>query len=157
MSITHPSEATYNTVRGFVVEAQRQVYSAVNFAMVQAYWNIGKTIFEVCGENDRAAYGKQVLNYLSERLSAEFGKGFSIRNLRNMRAFYRAFPIRQTLSAELSWSHYQLLMRVTNDIERAFYAEEAAKAGWSVRQLERQINTMFYKRLLASRQAEREQ
>ena len=132
MSVTHPSEATYNTVRGFVVEAQRQVYSAVNVAMVQAYWNIGKTIFEVCGENDRAAYGKQVLNDLSERLSAEFGKGFSVQNLRSMRQFYRAFPIRSTLCSELSWSHYRLLMRVTNDTERAFYAEEAAKAGWSV-------------------------
>ncbi len=151
---SQPSETTYHTVRGYVVEAQRQVYSAVNSAMVQAYWNIGKTLFDACGENDRAAYGKRVLQYLADKLTAEFGKGFSIRNLRNMRAFYRAFPIRQTLSAELSWSHYQLLMRVENEKERAFYAEEAAKAGWSVRQLERQINTMFYKRLLASRDKE---
>lgn len=154
LSLTHSSEATYNTVRGYVVEAQRQVYSAVNSAMVLAYWNIGKTIYEVCGENDRAAYGKQVLQFLADKLTAEFGKGFSIQNLRNMRQFYRAFPIRSTLCSELSWSHYRLLMRVENETERAFYADEAVKAGWSVRQLERQINTMFYKRLLASRDKE---
>lgn len=148
------AETTYHTVRNYIVAAQRQVYYAVNSAMVLAYWDIGKTIHEACGENDRAAYGKQVLQFLADKLTAEFGKGFSVRNLRNMRAFYRTFPIRQTLSAELSWSHYQLLMRVGNETERAFYADEAAKAGWSVRQLERQIDTMFYKRLLASRDKE---
>ena len=71
-----------------------------------------------------------------------------------MRRFYVLFPIRQTVSAELSWSHYQQLMRVANETERAFYAEEAVKSGWSVRQLQRQINTMFYQRLLASRDKE---
>ena len=148
------TETTLHTVRGYVIEAQQQVCSAVNSAMVQAYWNIGKTIYEVCGENDRAAYGKQVLQFLADKLTAEFGKGFSVQNLRKMRQFYRAFPIRSTLSSELSWSHYQLLMRVGNEAERSFYADEAVKSGWSVRQLERQINTMFYKRLLASRDKE---
>ena len=148
------TETTWHIVRGYVIEAQQQVYSAVNSAMVQAYWNIGKTIYDVCGENDRAAYGKQVLQFLADKLTVEFGKGFSVQNLRKMRQFYRAFPIRSTLSSELSWSHYQLLMRVGNEAERSFYADEAVKSGWSVRQLERQINTMFYKRLLASRDKE---
>lgn len=144
-------DETYRSIRGFVIEAQRQVYSAVNSAMVAAYWNIGKVIYEICGESDRAAYGKQVLQYLSERLTEEFGKGYSIRNLRNMRRFYLAYPIRQTLSAELSWSHYQLLVQVQNETERAFYTQEAVKSNWSVRQLDRQINTMFYKRILSSK------
>ena len=148
------SEDAYLSIRGYVIDAQRQVYSAVNAAMVTAYWNIGKAIYEICGESDRAAYGKQIMEYLSERLTAEFGKGFSIRNLRNMRRFYLAFPIRQTLSAELSWSHYLLLMKVENETERKFYFEETAKSGWSVRQLQRQINTMFYQRILASRDKE---
>ena len=148
------SENIYTNVRGYIINAQRQVYSAVNAAMVEAYWNIGKTIYEVCGENDRAAYGKQVLKDLSERLTEEFGKGFSVRNLRNMRRFYLTFPIRQTLSAELSWSHYQLLVGVPDETERMFYAEEAVKSGWSVRQLQRQINTMYYQRILASRDKE---
>lgn len=148
------SEDTYRSIRGYVIEAQRQVYTAVNTAMVNAYWNIGKAIFEVCGENDRAAYGKRVLQYISDKMTAEFGAGFNIRNLRYMRQFYLAFPIRNTLCSELSWSHYRLLMRVEDEQARAFYAEESVKAGWSVRQLQRQINTMFYQRMLASRDRE---
>lgn len=145
------SEETYRSIRGYVIDAQRKVYASVNSAMVTAYWNIGKAIYEVCGENDRATYGKQILQDISERLTAEFGKGFNIRNLRNMRQFYMAFPKRNTLCAELSWSHYRLLMRVQDETARTFYAEEAVKAGWSVRQLQRQINTMYYNRILASK------
>lgn len=144
-------EQTYRSVRGYVVEAQQQVYRAVNSAMVEAYWKIGKEIYEACGENERAAYGKQILAELSERLTAEFGKGFTEANLRNMRQFYLKFPKRDTLCSELSWSHYRLLMRVEDEKARAFYEGEAAKAGWSVRQMQRQINTMFYNRLLASK------
>ena len=147
-------ENAYQSIRSYVVEAQHQVYSAVNAAMVTAYWEIGKAIFEICGENERAGYGKQILQYVSERLSAEFGRGYSIRNLRNMRRFYCAFPIRQTLSAELSWSHYQLLMQIKDQKEREFYEVEAAKSDWSVRQLERQIDTLYYQRILASRDKE---
>ncbi len=149
------SENAYLSIRGYVIDAQRQVYSAVNAAMVAAYWNIGKAIYEVCGESDRAAYGKRVLNYISDRLTAEFGKGFSVQGLRNMRQFYLAFPKRSTLRSELSWSHYRLLMRVEDENARAFYAEESVKAGWSVRQLQRQINTMFYHRILASKDKDR--
>lgn len=148
------SENMYLSIRGYVIDAQRQVYSAVNAAMVTAYWNIGKAIYEACGENDRAAYGKQVLKYISERLTAEFGKGFSVRNLRNMRRFFLAFPKRQTLSAELSWSHYLRLLQIQDETERQFYTAEAARSNWSVRQLDRQINTMFYRRILASKDKE---
>lgn len=148
------SEDAYRSIRGYVIEAQGQVYTAVNAAMVTAYWKIGKSIFEACGENDRAAYGKQVLKYISERLTEEFGKGFSVQGLRNMRQFYLTFPIRSTLRSELRWSHYRLLMRVPDEKARMFYTEEAVKTGWSVRQLERQINTMFYQRILASRDKE---
>ncbi len=146
-----PQEDAYRLIRGYLITAQRQVCTAVNTAMVTAYWNIGREIYEVCGENDRAAYGKQVLKELSEKLSAEFGKGFDVTNLRNMRQFYLTFPKRDTLCPELSWSHYRLLMRVDDPEARGFYTEEAAKAGWSVRQLQRQINTMYYQRMLSSR------
>lgn len=148
------SETAYKTIRGYVVDAQQKVCYAVNSAMVEAYWNIGKAIYEYCGENDRAEYGAQILSGISERLTAEFGKGYTVRNLRNMRQFYLSFPKRHTVCAVLSWSHYRLLMRVENEEARAFYAEEAAKAGWSVRQLQRQINTMYYHRILASRDKE---
>ena len=88
--------------------------------------------------------------YLSEQLTAEFGKGFDKSNLRKMRQFYYDFPIRDTLCPELSWSHYRVLMRINDEQARRFYMEECAKAAWSVRQLERQIDTMYYQRILAS-------
>ena len=119
--------------------------------MVIAYWEIGEQIYKACGENDRAEYGKKLLEYLSEQLTAEFGKGFSVQNLRNMRQFYCTFPNRYTLCSELSWSHYRVLMRIADETTRNFYTEECAKSAWIVRQLERQIHTMYYQRILASR------
>lgn len=130
--------------------AQHKLTAAVNTTMVEAYWEIGEQIYKACGENDRAEYGKGLLNYLSKQLTAEFGQGYTVRNLRAMRQFYCCFPIRHTLCAELSWSHYRLLMRVPDPKAREFYAEECAKSAWSVRQLERQIHTMYYQRILVS-------
>lgn len=147
-------QETYRSIRNSVIAAQGKVYAAVNSAMVNAYWEIGEQIYRACGENDRAEYGKNLLRYLSERLTAEFGKGFDESNLRRMRQFYLTFPIRDTLCHELSWSHYRVLMRISDKTARDFYTEECAKAAWSVRQLERQIHTMYYQRLLASRDKE---
>ncbi len=122
--------------------------------MVLAYHEIGEQIYKACGENDRAGYGKGLLQYLSERLTAEFGKGFTVANLRNMRQFFCCFPNRYALRSDLSWTHYRLLMRVPDEAARQFYLEECAKSAWSSRQLERQIHTMFYQRMLASRDRE---
>ena len=99
--------------------------------------------------------GKGLLQYLSQELTAEFGKGFTVRNLRAMRQFYAAFSIRHTLCAELSWSHYRLLMRIEDSGRREFYLRECAESAWSVRQLERQINSFFYERLLATQKSGR--
>lgn len=150
-TIEQTKEETYASIRGYVMNAQRKVYAAVNFAMVNAYWEIGEKIYYACGENERAGYGNQLLEYISEKLTDEFGKGYDISNLRNMRKFYRTFPIRDALRPELSWTHYRALMRVSDKNAREFYLNEAAEAGWSSRQLERQINTMYYQRLLASK------
>ena len=147
-------QETYRLIRNSVIAAQGKVYAAVNSAMVNAYWEIGEQIYKACGKNDRAEYGKNLLRYLSERLTAEFGKGFDESNLRRMRQFYLTFPIRDTLCHELSWSHYRVLMRISDKTARDFYTEECAKSAWSVRQLERQIHTMYYQRLLASRDKE---
>lgn len=144
------SDEAYNKIRNSVITAQRKVISSVNSAMVIAYHEIGEQIFIACGENDRAEYGKNLLNFLSASLTAEFGKGFDITNLRKMRQFYLSFPKRDTLCLELSWSHYRTLMRISNEKTRNWYTEECAKSNWSVRQLERQIHTQFYERLLAS-------
>lgn len=92
----------YRSVRRFVVEGQRRVYASVNAAMVEVYWNIGHVISDACGGSDRAAYGQHILEYISGRLTSEFGKGYTERNLRNMRAFYQAFPKRHALRTELS-------------------------------------------------------
>ncbi len=131
-------------IRSSLVQAQHKLSCAVNTAMVTAYWEIGKEIFNACGGNDRAEYGKKLLEYLSPKLTAEFGQGYTVRNLRAMRQFYCCFPIWHTVCAELSWSHYRVLMRISNDTIRTFYMEECVKSAWSVRQLERQINTMYY-------------
>ena len=147
-------EDSYKTIRMSLMTARAKVYTAVNTAMVQAYWEIGQEIYKACGENDRAGYGKKLLEYLSEKLTKEFGKGFTVANLKNMRQFYRTFPIRQTVSSELSWSHYTLLMRIEDEKSRNFYANECKKANWSVRQLKRQIGTFYYERLLASQDEE---
>lgn len=151
---TAEKEQTYTAIRNSVISAQSKIYTAVNSAMVQAYWEIGEQIYLACGENDRAEYGKGLLKYLADKLTSEFGKGFTVRNLQMMRKFYLMYQNANTLCAQLSWSHYRILMRVSDEKRRDWYTEECAKAGWSVRQLERQINTLFYDRLLASKDKE---
>jgi predicted nuclease of restriction endonuclease-like (RecB) superfamily len=134
-----------------IERARGQVRQAVNTAMVQSYWEIGRLIVEHEQQGSiRAEYGKQQLQQLSQQLTERLGKGFDVTNLRNMRRFYRAFPNRETVSLELSWSHYNLLAKVESSSARAWYQQEAEQHSWSVRALERQISTLYYERLLAS-------
>ena len=141
----------YQAIAEVIAKARQQVRQAVNQHMVQAYWHIGRLIVEQEQQGQqRAEYGKQQLKQLSERLQAEFGKGFDVGNLRNMRQFYLTFPKHYTLRSVLSWSHYRTLMRIENPAARQWYADEAADENWSVRALERQIGTLYYERLLAS-------
>lgn len=145
------TDGIYSEIRKTILEARQHIYTAVNSAMVQTYWNIGRIIVEHEQEGkERAEYGTGLLKNLAQRLTDEFGRGFTERNLRNMRTFYQKFPKWHTVCAELSWSHYRLLLKVEKEPSRMFYMEECAKTGWSVRQLERQINSFFYERLLAS-------
>ena len=140
----------YARIREILSTARSKAYTAANFAMVEAYWNIGKSIVEKQGGEARAEYGAKLLVELSVQMTEDFGKGFTVANLKNMRQFYLTFPNGYALRSELSWSHYRLLMRVESEKARQFYLEECAKSGWSTRQLERQINTFFYERLLSS-------
>ncbi|MDR2716577.1 MAG: PDDEXK nuclease domain-containing protein [Treponema sp.] len=150
-----PSEnKVYQNIRTVLVAARQKVYSAINFAMVEAYWEIGRQIEQAVG--DRSEYGKGLLPYISKELSIEFGKGFTVRNLQAMRQFYEVFPNTHTLCAELSWSHYRLLIRIDNEPRREFYLKECAESNWSVRQLERQITSFYYERLLATQKESRE-
>ena len=140
----------YSRIREILASARAKAYSAVNFAMVEAYWEIGKSIVEKQGGNATAEYGSRLLEELSKQMTVDFGKGFTVANLKNMRQFYLAFQNRYALRSELSWTHYRLIMRVENEQARQFYVDECAKSNWSTRQLERQINTFSYQRLLAS-------
>ena len=140
----------YEQIKNILTAARNKVYSAANFAMVDAYWHIGKSIVDQQGGESRAEYGAQLIKALSEQMTADFGKGFDTRNLNFMRQFYLTFQNVNALRSELSWTHYRLLMRVENEKARQFYMNESVKSAWSTRQLERQINSFFYERLLSS-------
>ncbi|MDY6295235.1 MAG: PDDEXK nuclease domain-containing protein [Schwartzia succinivorans] len=145
------SQNIYGEIRQSIIQVQNKVQQAVNFGMVQLYWEVGRRLDEAC-DGQRADYGKAILKVLSAKLTEEFGKAYSVRNLQMMRQFYVAFPIANTLCSQLSWSHYRLLMRV-NDIDaRNYYEKECAADGWSVRELERQITTFAYQRTVAHQQ-----
>ena len=144
----------YDEIRNILTTARNKVYQTANFAMVEAYWNIGKSIIVEQGGNEKADYGTGLLKELSKQMTQDFGKGFTVANLKNMRQFYLTFPNSYALRSELSWTHYRLLMRVENENAREFYMQEAVKSQWSTRQLERQINSFFYERLLSSKNKE---
>lgn len=141
----------YEQIKRILSEARNKVYQTANFAMVEAYWNIGRSIVEQQAGKEKAEYGVRFIEELSKQMTNDFGKGFTVANLKNMRQFYLTFPKSYALRSELSWTHYRLLMRVENEEARQFYTEEAIKSNWSTRQLERQINSFFYERLLSSK------
>lgn len=118
----------YEEIKNILITARNKVYQTTNFAMVEAYWTIGKLIIEEQGGKEKAEYGTGLLEELSKRMTQDFGKGFTVANLKNMRQFYLTFPIRYALRSELSWTHYRLLMRVENEHARDFYMQEAVKS-----------------------------
>ncbi|MFH1080728.1 MAG: PDDEXK nuclease domain-containing protein [Pseudomonadota bacterium] len=168
----------YQSIAEILRNARSKAYHAVNFTMVEAYWNVGRRIVEEEQQGERRAeYGAALLKALSRRLTEDFGPGFDETNLRKMRQFYAVFQKRDmlclkstdeaakrdtpclvspspefpALRRELSWSHYRLLMRVEKPVAREWYMNEAAETGWSVSALNRQINSLYYERLLMSR------
>ena len=145
-------DALHEQIREILTAARDRAWQAVNTTMVGAYWEVGRVIVEdeQAGEK-RAGYGKRLLEKLAERLQVDFGKGFDPSNLRNMRAFFMTYPIRDALRHELSWTHYRLILRVENSDARAFYEAESVNARWSTRELERQINSLLFDRLCLSR------
>ena len=188
LSKKHKYSTLVTDLASLIDQGRRTAVRYVNTALVTTYWLIGRRIVEYEQKGkERAEYGKVLLERLSKDLSPRFGKGFSLRNVRNMRSFYLLFPIRQTLSAEssklakrqtpsaelleksqtlfsqseishtlcaefpLSWSHYCLLMRLDDDYQREFYESECIRGNWSVRQLDRQIQSMLYERTALSK------
>ena len=147
-------EHTIAEVKNILAQARQKAYTAVNTAMVEAYWLIGKRIVEEEQNGDkRAAYGEEILITLSKELTREFGKGFSYANLRNFRQFYLTYPdseICYAVRSKLTWTHHRLIMRVENPAAREYYLKECEMQNWSSRVLERNITTFYYQRLLAS-------
>jgi predicted nuclease of restriction endonuclease-like (RecB) superfamily len=152
--MSHPelSLPLLDNLRSLILQARQQAVRSVNAVQVQTYWQIGRHIveFEQAGQT-RAGYGQRLLPQLGQSLVQEFGKGFDERNLRNMRAFFQSFPIWNAVRSELSWTHYRLLLRVDAPQAREWYMCEAAAQNWSTRVLERQIGSLYYERLLSSR------
>jgi len=143
-----------NEIKKILKNARQKAYTAVNSAMVEAYWEIGRRIVEEEQRGkERAEYGKEIVKNLSKELTEEFGKGFSRRTLWEMRKLYVYFSDYEkvrTLFAQLTWSHFQKVLRVSDEKARIFYLTEAAENMWSVRTLDRNISTLYYNRIVAS-------
>ena len=155
----------YYKIAEAISKGRTQVATTANLVMVHTYYEIGRMIVEEeQGGEKRASYGKKVLKFLSVKLSKEFGKGFSVENLDRMRFFYKSYsiPISSTVLTKLenkpkfklSWSHYLVLMRIENVSERQFYEVESSNCNWSLKDLQKQLNSSLYERLVLSRDKE---
>lgn len=153
MSLQKP-ETYISEIKLILEQARQRAYQAVNTAMVEAYWLIGRRIVEEeQNGKEKAEYGEAVLKNLSIALTSEFGKGFSYANLRNFRQFFLTYPDKENcyaLRSKLTWTHHRLIMRVENPEARNYYLHETEEQNWSTRVLERNINTSYYQRLLSS-------
>lgn len=137
-------------VKSIISQARVSVGRAVNFAMVDAYWQIGKEVIERQGGAERAKYGDGLIKASAARLRGEMGKNIDERELRKMRQFYLLFPIRDALRPELGWAHYREILSVQDEKARNWYVNEAVEAGWSSRELHRQVSVLYYERMLMS-------
>jgi predicted nuclease of restriction endonuclease-like (RecB) superfamily len=140
-------------IRTLLIKSREELYRSVNTIMVQTYWHIGRIIVEDEQQGKRRAeYGKKQLEEIAHTLTLEFGKGFEVSNLRKMRQFYRVFPIQDSVSLKLSWTHYRRLIRIENEDARQWYITESIENNWSARALDRQISNLYYERLLSSKE-----
>ena len=141
-----------SAIRTLLHESRNQLQQTINHAMVKTYWEVGRLIVEEEQKGEkRAAYGQSQIKALAQDLRKEFGKGFTARNLLNMRAFYLQNPIWHAVSTKLTWTHHRILLRVQDSNAREWYAQEAIENAWTVRALERQIDKLYYERLLMSK------
>lgn len=138
-------------IKKLIEQSRNRVYKTVNIEMINLYWNIGKIIFEKQDRNSRAKYGDLLIEGISRRLTEQFGKGFSIQNLRRMRQFYLTYPIRSSIMSELSWTHYLELIKIKEKNKRDFYMNECINSSWDVKELQRQRTTLLYERIANSK------
>lgn len=142
-------------IKEIILQSRQRVFRMANSALLETYWQIGRLIVEEEQQGkERADYGKFVLKNLGSQLTIEFGKGFDERNLNNMRAFYKSFPIWNALRTELSWTHYRLLSRLNSEEKSKYYLEESIQNNWNSRTLQRQINSLAFERVLEHKSTE---
>ncbi|MBU6158561.1 MAG: hypothetical protein KGP35_05970 [Bacteroidetes bacterium] len=145
----HEDHSIFYAIREIIIQSRQRVFRMANSALLETYWHIGKIIVEDEQEgSSKARYGKATLKNLASRLTLEFGKGYDESNLRNIRTFYKAFPIRDALRHELSWTHYRILSRLDSEHKRNYYMEETITGSWNSRELQRQINSMAFERVV---------
>jgi predicted nuclease of restriction endonuclease-like (RecB) superfamily len=138
-------------IQSIIATSKERAIRSVDTERVLMYWQIGRVIVEEeQAGKDRAEYGKYLIKSISDQFQPQFGSGFSVRQLEMNRQFYRTFPIANAVRSQLSWTHYRLLIRIDNQDKREFYIAEATKNNWTARQLERQINSQLFERLLIS-------
>ena len=144
-------ESLYSDARAIIESARTNAVRSVDFCRVQMYWHLGQRIFEEEQQGkERADYGTYLLQNLAKRLEPEYGSGFSYRQLKYCRQFYRTYPIRNTLRSQLNWSQYRRLIQIDDPDKREYYELESVNNAWTARETERQINSMLYERLLIS-------
>lgn len=127
----------YVNIKELIEESRNRVYKTVNVEMINLYWNIGKMIVEKQDGNTRAKYGDFLIDNISLKLSKDFGRGFSTRNLKRMRKLYLYYPKRTTLLSQLTWSHYLELIKIKDEDKRNLYMHECINSNWDVRELQR--------------------
>lgn len=137
----------YSNIKKLIEQSRGRIYKTVNIEMINLYWNIGKIIINKQGGNDKAKYKDYILENLSIKLSNEFGRGFSKRNLERMRKFYLYYPITTTTLSQLTWSHYLELIKIKDKNKRDFYMHECINSNWDVREIQRQRTTLLYERI----------
>lgn len=140
----------YDKINELIFNTKRKVVKNINYEMVDLYYNIGSTINELINKYNLYASQNEIIKSFSTKLTKEVGNGYSVPNLKKMKKFYLTYKRGSTLWNQLSWSHNRLIMNIENENKRNFYLEECIKANWSVRQLERQINSFYYERLLST-------
>ena len=145
----------YVNIKELIEESRNRVYKTVNIEMINLYWNIGKIIVKKQDGNTRAKYGDFLIDNISLKLSKDFGKGFSTRNLKRMRKLYLYYPKRTTLLSQLTWSHYLELIKIKDEDKRNFYMHECINSNWDVRKLQRQRITLLYERISTNKNKNR--
>lgn len=143
-------ENIYQDIRSKIISAREKMFKHIDTTMTEVYWYVGKITYELSVNSTKASYGKKIIDTLSSKLTKEFGSGFSSVSIRRMRRFYEMYPIWSTVSTELSWAHFQELIKIDRKEERDFYELESIKSNWGCRELRRQINTKLYDRYLIS-------